>query len=357
MKKTFAVSVLLFAVISTLSGCGPIGDKSMSVSAIYGTLAALSLLIFIGYCFAIKEKIVWFYLLFASIMIVNTGYLALSLAGNLDFALSANRIAYLGSVFLPFSMLMILADACKIKIRRYVSISLVVTALLVFLIAASPGILDIYYSSVSLGQVNGTSILIKEYGSWHSIYLFYLVGYFLTMIVMLFFACAKKKVSSLSHAVFLLIAVLVNIGVWLAEQLVTIEFEMLSVSYIFTELFLIAFYMMIQEKNVRVVTDGSHKKASSQQDSDYDALSEESESNKKERLKIFCDGIENLTATERKVYSLYIEGKNTEQVLSELDIKNNTLKYHNKNIYSKLGVSSKKQLIQTHRELNKNNDA
>jgi len=31
--------------------------------------------------------------------------------------------------------------------------------------------------------------------------------------------------------------------------------------------------------------------------------------------------------------------------MAELDIKENTLKYHNKNIYSKLGVSSRKQLV------------
>ena len=32
--------------------------------------------------------------------------------------------------------------------------------------------------------------------------------------------------------------------------------------------------------------------------------------------------------------------------MEEMSIKENTLKYHNKNIYSKLGVSSRKQLIE-----------
>ena len=35
----------------------------------------------------------------------------------------------------------------------------------------------------------------------------------------------------------------------------------------------------------------------------------------------------------------------TKEVLAELDIKENTLKFHNKNIYGKLGVSSRKQLV------------
>jgi DNA-binding CsgD family transcriptional regulator len=38
-------------------------------------------------------------------------------------------------------------------------------------------------------------------------------------------------------------------------------------------------------------------------------------------------------------------GKSTKDILTELNIKENTLKFHNKNIYSKLGVSSRKELI------------
>jgi DNA-binding CsgD family transcriptional regulator len=31
--------------------------------------------------------------------------------------------------------------------------------------------------------------------------------------------------------------------------------------------------------------------------------------------------------------------------MSDLNIKENTLKFHNKNLYSKLGISSRKQLL------------
>ena len=52
-----------------------------------------------------------------------------------------------------------------------------------------------------------------------------------------------------------------------------------------------------------------------------------------------------LTPTERAIYQYYIAGKTTKEIMAELNIKENTLKYHNKNIYSKLGVSSRKQLV------------
>ena len=52
----------------------------------------------------------------------------------------------------------------------------------------------------------------------------------------------------------------------------------------------------------------------------------------------------NFTQTEKLIYDLYINGKSTKEVLEEMNIKENTLKYHNKNIYSKLGVPSRKVL-------------
>ena len=62
------------------------------------------------------------------------------------------------------------------------------------------------------------------------------------------------------------------------------------------------------------------------------------------RLKLFKQGITTLTQTEKLIYDLYIDGKSTKEVLEQMNIKENTLKYHNKNIYGKLGVPSRKVL-------------
>ncbi len=59
----------------------------------------------------------------------------------------------------------------------------------------------------------------------------------------------------------------------------------------------------------------------------------------------FLDNLSTLTPTERTVFDLYIEGKHASEIMEILGIKENTLKYHNKNIYSKLGVSSRKELL------------
>ena len=59
----------------------------------------------------------------------------------------------------------------------------------------------------------------------------------------------------------------------------------------------------------------------------------------------FLEGISQLTPTERKIFDLYLEGKNAKEIIAILGVTENTLKFHNKNIYNKLGVSSRKQLL------------
>ena len=64
-----------------------------------------------------------------------------------------------------------------------------------------------------------------------------------------------------------------------------------------------------------------------------------------EEYEYFLCNLGTLTATEYKVYELYLAGKNAKQIAEILGISENTLKYHNKNIYSKLGISSRKQML------------
>ena len=49
--------------------------------------------------------------------------------------------------------------------------------------------------------------------------------------------------------------------------------------------------------------------------------------------------------THEIILNLYDRGKNAKEILTILSITENTLKFHNKNIYNKLGVSSRKQLL------------
>ena len=60
---------------------------------------------------------------------------------------------------------------------------------------------------------------------------------------------------------------------------------------------------------------------------------------------MFLANLISLTPKEREILNLYLAGKSAKEIMELIHISENTLKYHNKNIYSKLGVSSRKELL------------
>ncbi len=345
MKKSIFALISSFFILLSFSGCVNSGEKTSSLIGVYIATTVISFLLLVGYFLVIKNRELWFVLLFSCVFIVNIGYLCLAVSDTLETALMANRVSYLGSVFLPMAMLMIIAKETKLKYNRALPYILFVVGVLVFLVAASPGILDLYYKEVSLQIINGVSVLNKVYGPWHLTYYIYLFAYFGSMIGIIAYTSFKKLVVSTAQAIIVAFAVLVNIGVWLLEQFVDFSFEMLSISYIISELFLLGLNFLIQ--------DGEKRKADSiliepYNNVDNAVISQESENNTSdddaELLEIFQKGILTLTATEKMIFDLYLDGNGTKDVLIKMNIKENTLKYHNKNIYGKLGVSSRKRL-------------
>lgn len=64
-----------------------------------------------------------------------------------------------------------------------------------------------------------------------------------------------------------------------------------------------------------------------------------------EDYRCFLAGIDTLTATERRIFDYYLSGRTVKEIIAIAGIKESTLRYHNQNIYGKLGVNSLKQLL------------
>ncbi len=165
------------------------------------------------------------------------------------------------------------------------------------------------------------------------------------MVAAIIYATKKKLILSNIHAIILALAVFVNIGVWLLEQLVEVDFELLSVSYIICGLFLLALHILIYD-NETILAEIKEQLEKHFQTEKQTVHTPDSFDISDSQYQFFEEQLCNLTPTERIVYNLYLSGKTPKEILEELNIKENTLKYHNRNIYSKLGVSSRKQLLQ-----------
>ena len=319
---------------------------AFNISYAYGLTSLLALALAVGYWGIIRRRDLWLVLLFLSVVLVNLGYFSLSLSRTLGEALLANRIAYLGSVFLPLCMLRSVLNVCCISCKKAVSLILLGITFIVFLIAASPGYLDCYYSSVELVFVNGAAALKKTYGPLHIVYLLYLLGHFGAMVAVTVFAILKKRISSGRQAALLLTIVCLNMAIWGVEQLVDTDFEFLSLSYIASELLLLLLYGMMQ----------SHERSPSAAlpDTEHPPAEQPAEAEKRASLlsepqiaqisQLWAQTYQ-LTGRETDVLQAILRNTKRKAIAELMHVTEHTVKKHTGNIFSKLGVANRQELF------------
>jgi len=314
------------------------------MSIFYGVACGFAIILLIAYFFVLKKKEIWLLRLFISIFICNTGYFMLSLSKCLTFALISNSIAYIGNIFLPFFMLMLILDVCNIKHSKLLSTILVPIGLVILFIATSGGYLPIYYKEVSLEIIKGGSILIKEYGSLHILYFIYLFGYMISMVSILIYSIVTKKLNSKMHASFLCVIVFGNILVWLIEQFVSHNFEFLCISYILNECLLLFLYGMLQEYEYIKTKNIQEKKPAK---IDMSVLEFEDKLTKEQIALIFTNWkeINNLTKREKEILTHILLGEKRKDIAQKLFISDNSVRNHTSSVFKKLNVENRTDLF------------
>lgn len=361
-KKIFSLltAVSMFAASSSFCAFAAgesVNSRTLMLPAAYIATATIAFLLLIGYCTLIKKRVHLFVLLYTSVFVVNIGYVFLSLSRTLPEALLANRISYLGAVFLPLFMLLIIIDECKTHCPKFVLLCLISISITVFFIAATPGYSTLYYKDVTLVFVNDGARLIKTYGPLHKVYYFYLVVYFIAMFFVIISSYLKKRQKSQKLAINLLILVFGNIVVWFLEQMFKFDFEFLSISYIITEMYLLSLYNMADEiQNTEVLN----------MPPDNTAVTVTDDYHSEEHRPVFdpddipdiCDIIRlwpaaaQLTTRETEVFRLLVLNKKRKDIADELCVSENTIKKHTSNIFTKLNVSSRNEILKIISKIN-----
>ena len=316
-----------------------------SLSLVYGVLALLSALLFVAYLLFAQKKNRLFLALFGCVALSNSGYFLLAICQSLTVAKLANGLSYFGGAFSILLMFLIIYEVCRMKKRPWLRNSLVVVSICVCAVASSGDWLGLYYRSMSLETVDGMTRLVKEYGPLHSLYALYLLCYVVMMVVIIVYASRAKRLAAPKYTLFLLVAVLLNVGVWLVEQLMHEQFEFLSVSYIVTVVLLLLIYSMLNDYgiiqpggslvSVQMLTQlNSHK-------INPGALPPGME----EMFSGFAKKVRTLSSAERRILNYYIAGHEISEIPELAFISIHTVKKHNRSIYQKLEIASRDELM------------
>ena len=302
-------------------------------------IAAVGLLI--AYLLMVKDKEFWLTMLYISIAVVNLGYLLISLANTVGFALFANDVAYLGSVFLSAFMLLTIVRLCGFEIKKAHVITCVSLGVVMFAIVASSPMLPLYYKSVDIEMIDGAAKLVKEYGVLHPVYLVYLLGYFAAMIGTIAHSVRKKKIAKPKLAGFIAAIVCSNIMMWLFEKWLHWGYEFLSVTYIISELLLLIVYWMMQDyvhkDDIPVLTQAE----SEQLGIDIATMPMDVKIGK---VLLCLKNGETLAPREREVLELILQYKKRREIAEIMYVSESSVKLYTRTLYSKIGVTCREEL-------------
>lgn len=303
--------------------------------SLYGITFAVSVLM-IAVCFFVDKKHdKWLLLLFSSVAVCDSGYLLLSVSKTLEGALWANRVAYLGNVFLPFFLFMMITNLSRLKIPKHLPAVLTVINTAMLLVACSAGILPIYYKDVSLTFVDGVAVLVKEHGPLHNVYKIYLFAYFAAMVGIIIYTMIKKTDAPIKHSMFLAFVVIGNIAIWLVENIIHAGFEFLAISYIVTEGLILLLYGILQDYEKTESTEPEkvqeiHTAPTSFTDTQIDNI---------------LKNIDGISEREKEVLVYLLKNTKRKEIAENLFVTESTIKKHTSSIYKKLKVTNRNELF------------
>lgn len=218
---------------------------------IYAFLFFISLIMIVALAvIGQKLNITQYMLLFAAIMISIMGDYTISVSDTLNMAIMGQNMVYLGGVFTPILVLFSTMKLCRMKIPKPLWITLVALAGVVLFFVFNVRNSQIYYKSLELDTAKGMTILVKERGPMHNLYMILLFGCVLLTLGVSIYSFFKKKNVSYRTISFLLLALVITCMCYLVERIFHLEFELVPIAYIVDEFIFIGLIRQISQYEI-----------------------------------------------------------------------------------------------------------
>lgn len=166
------------------------------------------------------------------------GRFLLSISTTMDMAIWATRILYIGAMYCPVALIMVLAQLCDLEMPKWVRLMLVTASSVVLGFVFTVGYSPVYYKEMELVQTEDYSYLVKTYGPAHALYPASLVISISVMVFYIFFALKKRKTISMRTVVSLSATGMVLMIAYIIGRVIHSKVSFLSVGYLFAALLL-----------------------------------------------------------------------------------------------------------------------
>lgn len=198
-----------------------------------------------------NKKINYYFILLMLIMAIsNAGYLALGLSQNVQEAVLANKIAYLGGCFTSPIMIFLICSICKYNFGRAFRIGVYAYCLVVYVMILTIGYNDLYYTEYHTEKLWNSTILVNEYGIGHSMFYVILYGAIIIQVAMLIHSIVKKRSVSRKNLYLLFGLEAMNVSLFFVGRFINADFEVMPALYVFNGWFFLVIHHRIRIYNI-----------------------------------------------------------------------------------------------------------
>ena len=208
----------------------------------YYNLAMFLISLFLALLYAIlykKRFNVFITLIFAFVPIANLGYLYIQQATNINEAIIGIKMTYIGGCYLNLFLVYAILELSDIQLNKKLRILLFLISTTSLITALTIGHSTIFYKSVSGEVINGSFVLTKKYGIFHTIYYITLVLYICICLSVNFYSMRKKMSVSNKIIKLLLWCELSTTGCFFIAKIFKLKLDLMPLGYVISILALL----------------------------------------------------------------------------------------------------------------------
>ena len=177
--------------------------------------------------------------LFFAVFVSCVGHLFLALSTNLDQVILANKMNYVGAIFLPLLTFYACLSICNFRFPYWGYALLLIATFAVYGLAATVGYNDIYYKTIEFVQINGAGNYVATYGWGHDVFNVMMVGYAIANISLIVYTFIKKKNVSYKSLIALSLLEFSSIFAFFISRFLESDTLVMPIVYVFDQFVLL----------------------------------------------------------------------------------------------------------------------
>lgn len=177
--------------------------------------------------------------IFFATFVTCVGHLMIAMSSNVDQVIVANKLNYVGSIFLPLFTFNAIVHVCQLKFPQIAFTLLAMFSLVVFGLSATVGFSDIYYKSIEFVEHYGMGDYVATYGIGHDFFNVMLASYVVLNISTIVYAFFKKKNVSYKSLIALSLIEVATIVAFFLTRFLASDILVMPAVYVFDQFVLL----------------------------------------------------------------------------------------------------------------------